>query len=253
VGSPRSRNSGKSISRRLQFLATETANIPQSLHSQSPKAISLQELATKLGVSPERLLPAIKHKYLKIIMANPPVVYEPPPAAIEWLKGMFEPILMRPFLELGMVAEIENLTIPDTRLLCASYDIPIQIDPVFGELLTIAAFRKLHISLHHYREPSRFDRQAMLVALMRAADPENYKADLKPPTFSVRLEKEIRRIAKLPEPYRTEMALRLWEQFSEAKGVADCIAAARGLEPATIRGMARVEKMIAVEEENPAG
>ena len=157
---------------------------------------------------------------------------------------------MRPFLELGMIAEIEDVSVADVRLLCASYDIPIQIDPVFGELLTIAAFRKLHVSLHHYREPSRFDRQAMLVALMRTADPENYKADLKPPTFSVRLEKEIRRIAKLREPFKTEQALRLWEQFSEAKGVADCIAAARGLEPGTIRGMARVEKMIAVQEED---
>jgi hypothetical protein len=227
--------------------------IPQALHYDRTKAISLMDLAERIGVPVQRLLPAIKCGYIKIVTANPPVVYEPPPAAIEWLKGMFEPILMRPFLELGMVAEIEDVSVADVRLLCASYDIPIQMDQVFGELLSIAAFHKFHRSLHHYREPSRFDRQAMLVALMRTADPENYKADLKPPTFSVRLEKEIRRIAKLPEPYKTEMALRLWEQFSDAKGIAECIAAVRGVPATTIRGMARVEKMISVvDAENPS-
>ncbi len=236
----------------MQAFATDL-EIPQALHEERAKAINLAELAERIGVPAQRLLPAIKCGYIRLISSQPPVVYEPPPAAVAWLRGMFTPLMLRPFLTIEMVAQLENITVNDVRSLALSYDIPIIADECFSELFTISAFYKFHQSLHHYRNPSRFDRQAIIVALMRAADPENYKADVKPPTFSVRLEKEIRRIAKLREPFKTEQALRLWEQFSEAKGVADCIAAARGLEPATIRGMARVEKMIAVEEENPAG
>lgn len=244
----------KTTSRRLQFYPTEIASIPQALHDQSPRTIPLQELAESLNVDPSRLLPAIKCGYIKVVTSNPPVVYEPPPAAIKWLRSMYEPILMRPFLEINMVAELEDIPVPDVRRLCLSYDIPIHMDECFGELLTIMEFRKLHVCLHHYKEPSRFDRQAMLVNLMRVADPETFNADLKPPPYSVRLEKEIRRISKLPEPRRTEMALMLWEQFSEAKTIADCVAVAKGLKSPTIRGTRRIEKLIEVKEtENPAG
>lgn len=210
------------------------------------KVIPLQSLADQLGVPVKRLLPALEHGYIRLITSDPPVVYEPPPAAIQWLKGMFQPLALRPFLGIDMVADLENLKPSEVRTLCLGYDIPIQLDAVFGEVLSITSFYKFHVSLHHYREPSRFDRQAMLVALLQAGDPERYKGDLKPPTYSKRLEAEIRRIAKLEEPMRTEMALRLVEAFESAKTITDILAKLRGKEPATLKAMEKAEKMVAV-------
>lgn len=243
---PKGVNRNRSLAISPAF-ATTVPTIPKSLHSPQSKAIGLHELAAKLGVEVERLLPAIKCGYLRVITATPPVVYEPPPAAIEWLREMLKPLPMRSFLPIAMVAELEALTVNDVRELCLGYDIPIQMDECFGELLTPAAFFKLHSQLHHHREPSRFDRQAMIVALLQAVDPETWKHGLKPPPFSKRLEQEIRRIAKLPEPHKTEMALRLCEAFAESKSITDIIAHARGKQPAEFREMERVEKMIAVD------
>lgn len=157
---------------------------------------------------------------------------------------MFRPLLLRPFLSIEHVADLESLSVADVRMLAVSYDIPIQIDEVFGELFTVAAFHAFHKALHHYREPSRFDRQAMLVALLQAADPEKWRSDLKPPPFSKRLEKEIRRIAQLSEPQKTEMALRLIESYEDCLG----IVRAAGMD-ATLRGMERAEKIVAVQTE----
>jgi len=163
---------------------------------------------------------------------------------MEWLAQAYRPLLLRPFLTIEHVAELESLTITDVRRLAVSYDIPMQIDLCFGEVFTIAAFHAFHKALHHYREPSRFDRQAMLVALLQAADPLRWRHDLKPPPFSKRLEKEIRRIAGLPEPLKTEMALRIVEAYGDALGVVRAV----GMD-ATLREMERVEKMVAVEME----
>lgn len=221
--------------------------VPESLHQPNPKAVSLQSLAEQLGVSQSRLLPLLEHGYLKLICADPPTAYEPPPDAMEWLKSMFQPLTMRPMLSSSMVADIENIPVADVRRLCLAYDIPIYADVVFGELLSIASFYKFHVQLHHYREPSRFDRQAMLVALMQAGDPTRYKQDLKPPPFSKRLEAEIRRIARLKEPMKTEMALRLVEAYEEAKSVTDILARIRGKEPATLKGMEKALKMVSVD------
>lgn len=213
----------------------------------------LHELAAVLDVDQHRLLPAIQHNYIKLVCADPPVVYEPPPAALAWLKEMFRPLMMRPFLTAEMVADLETIDLPDVRKLALAYDIPIYLDACFGELFTIAGYYRFHQSLHHYREPSRFDRQALVVALMQAVDPEKYGRDLKPPPYSKRLEKEIRRIAKMREPARTEFALRLTEAFGDAKSVTDCLAAATGKPAVSFREMEKAEKIVAVDEAVPPG
>lgn len=253
VASAPSKRSRKTSSRRLRAFATETAAIPHALHQFRPKAISLHDLADRLDVPPERLLPAIEHGYIRLITSEPPTVYEPPPAAIAWLKTMYAPLMLRPMVPAEMVAQIEAIDLPDVRRLCLAYDIPIQDDVVFGELLTLASFYKLHAQLHTYREPSRFDRQALVVALMQAVDPEKYGRDLKPPPYSKRLEKEIRRIAKMREPARTEFALRLVEAFGDAKSVTDCLATATGKPAASFREIEKAEKIVAVDEAVPPG
>lgn len=252
AASPRSRGMATTTSFRPPFSATSPPTAPEALHQPNPPTIRLQDLATRLGVEPAKLLPTIKAGYLTLACADPPVVYEPPAAAIEWLRSMFQPLILRPFLPIQMVAELESITASDVRLLALTYDIPVQIDEVFGELLTPISFFKLHESLHHYREPSRFDRQAMIVALLNSVDPERYKHVLKPPPYSKRLEKEIRRIAALGEPLKTEMALRLVEAMEDCTGIVDIIARLRGKDPVRMKAMARAERMVAVDMAGPS-
>lgn len=236
-------------SQKTRIFLTEIANLPQSLIPETPKTILLSELATALDVSPKRLIPLIENGYLKVVSANPPAVLEPPPGAVNWLKFMFMPLPMRPFLSTEMVAEIEDMHLTSIRNLCLNHDIPLYLDPVFGELMSINSFHRLHRQIFQNLEPTRFDRQAMLVALMRVVDPENYADFLEQPEYSVHLEKEINRISKMLDPMRTESALRLWAAYSSAKSVSDCLAAARGKEAGRLKHMWRVENMVTVKTE----
>jgi hypothetical protein len=188
-------------------------------------------------------LPLIKAGYIVVVCADPPTVYEPPPAAVEWLKSMLAPLLMRPFLSLEDVGLMESLPVNEVRRLALGYDVPIHFDACFGELFTVAAFRRLHAALHYHREPSRFDRQALLTALLRASGAIK---EVEPPPFSKRLDREIQRIAQLDEPHRTEQALRLLNQYNDAQKVAGSIAAAKGLPTFDMRAMSRVEKIVEV-------
>lgn len=225
---------------------THLESVPEALQSQSRKLIPLADLAKSLGVEVKRLLPALEHGYLKLVSADPPMVYEPPPAAIEWLRIMFLPLAMRPFLSSEMVGKLEGLSAESVRRLCLDYGIPIYSDPVFGELMSISSFYRFHEQMHHQREPSRFDRQAMLWALMHQMN--EWRENVKPPSFSKRVEIEIRRIADLEEPARTDAVLRFWEAWKDGETVSKVLAAARGVPPPPPpHYIKQVERMLQVE------
>jgi len=181
--------------------------------------ISLPELAKELRVRPERLKPLFEHGYLRT--GEGFTVIKPPPAAMSWLRTMFTPIMMRPFLPTQMAADLIGCAIKDLRSLCLLYNIPLHQDAVFGELISVNGFHKFFEALHHFREPSRFDRQALLGMLLTARP--DYRRAPKALRFSRRLDREIARIAKLKEPDRTERALALWESISDAKTVAAAV------------------------------
>ena len=247
------RSKGRITSRRPRVSLTPPAFVPSALQNpiQTAHAIPLSELASKLNVDAARLLPAIEHGYIRLICSDPPTVYEPPPAAVEWLRMMYQPIAMRPLIPIEMVASIEHFRPHDIRNLCLGYDVPISSDPVFGEILSLSAFYKLHEHLHRYREPSRFDRQMLLVMFLHAADPDHYRKVVRPPEFSRKLENEIQRVSKLKEPARTDAALRLWDALESAKKVAECIAASRGDEVEDFKGTEKLAKMVMAEERPP--
>lgn len=226
-------------SAKLHVFATNATAIPEPLQN-GTETISLEDLASELEVSPERLKPLIDHEYLKV--TGPSAVLKPPPPAMAWLRAMMMPLPLRPFLPSQMAADLTGCAIKDLRSLCILYNIPLQADPVFGELMSVSAFHRFFESLHHFREPSRFDRQALLGMLM-AAVPEQKRA-VKKLTFIRRLEKEISRISRLKEPERTERALDMWEAYSEAKTVATSIALAEGQEAPEIDGMDRLAEVI---------
>lgn len=225
------------ILRNYATSVTVMPNLPQGTEAVTPEV-----LAAELEVEPIRLFPLIERGYLKVETVTPVTVVRPQPAAMEWLKGMFLPLPMRPFLPSAMAAELTGVTLKDFRGLCVAYNVPLQDDPAFGELMSIAAFHRFFEALHHFREPSRFDRAALLTMLLTAM-PVGKRTPKSLP-FDKRLDAEIRRIAKLLEPDKTEQALLLWESYSDAKVIADVAAQDEGLEPSNILGMDRVKTML---------
>lgn len=236
----------RNFSKKSRAFLTHLASVPQAL--KGTKIVPLGELANSLGVDVKRILPALEHGYLKLVTADPPAVYEPPPAAMDWLRVMYQPLTLRPFLSSAMVGELEGITAFAVRRLCLDYNIPIYSDPVFGELMSISAYYRFHQQMHSQRDPSRFDRQGMLWAMMHTVAPDEWRRDVKPPRFSRRIELEVRRIAALQEPARTDAALRLWTAWSDTQKVWSSIAAAQGRKyDPTPKALKRLEKMLAVE------
>lgn len=239
VAEQRLRRRAAVSSAKLHVFATNVTGMPEPLQN-GTETISLSDLAAELAVEPERLKPLLDHDYLTV--SGPAHVLKPPPAAMVWLRTMFTPIPMRPFLPSQMAADLTGCHLADLRRLCLLYNIPLQDDPVFGELMSVSAFHRFFESLHHFREPSRFDRMALLGMLMQAV-PEYLRAPKTMP-FSKRLEKEIIRISRLKEPERTERAMDLWEAYSDAKTVASSIAAAEEVDAPELNGMERLEGVI---------
>ena len=239
--SKRSRQRDQISSRRLRGFVTKETAIPSSLVSGPPNPIALPDLAASLGIDASRLTPLIERQYLKVM--SPGVVQQPPPAAMEWLRTMFMPLSTRPFLNTLMVCDLLGCDVRDFRRLCLVHDIPLQDDPVFGELMSLAAFHRFFTALYHFRDPSRFDRQAMLVMLHAAyAGPDKAMRML---PFDRRLEMEIRRISKLPEPMRLERAMALREAYSEARDVAECLARYDEQQVPSLAPMEQLDEVIA--------
>ena len=193
--------------------------------------VTVRDLAKELGVSdPEQLRPLIDHAYLRILESREYLpdclVGRPEPAALEWLKGALRPAVLRPFLSLDHAAELMESDANSLRVLCLSYDIQLYVDPVFGEMLSVRQFHKLFNRLHETRDGSRFDRQAM-ISLLRRVEHQPFRKE--PLPYSKRLEQELIRIAKLPEPGRTLRAVAFFESYRDATTLLDCYSRYRNL------------------------
>lgn len=145
----------------------------------------------------------------------------PAPAALKWLKECFQPLPMRPILKIAEVAKMTGTDKGTVRSLCLTYDIPIHVNEALGELFTIVEFEKFLDRLHGSLETNRFDRGAFLHYLRVILDRK--KTRLNPPAFHERVEKEIGRILRLPEPERTIRAGIFVNCYSSARSVIDCL------------------------------
>ena len=237
----RSRQRAAHTSAKLRAFAISALEMPSALQ-QGNDPVTPTQLAAELGVEPIRLLPLIEHGYLKVHQVSPVLVIRPLPAAMEWLSMMFRPLPMRPVLPTHMAAEMFGMDEIGFRQLCVAYNIHLYSDPAFGEHISVVGFHAFYRALHHFREPSRFDRAGLLNILWSALPSKNRAPRHLP--FDKRLDEEIRRIALLPEPLRTEQAVLLWEAYSDAVAVSDAVAQTEGVEPTEIRCMDRVKKMV---------
>ena len=212
-------------------------------------AITLIDLARELDTDPRRLFPVVDAGYLKVIQELQPrehtVVRKPPQKAIDWLRGMFAPIWLKPMLPLRDAAELLSATPAELRQVAIEYSIPLHMDLAFGELISVTNFHRLHRSLVRTRRPLRYDRQALLgvIALMRGI-PTPLKDKAFKFKYSDRLEMEIVRIGKLQEPQRTSMALAFYTAYHDAKTVADCLERFYGATHPAPGGEARLAERI---------
>lgn len=195
--------------------------VPEALTTNTVGLISIKNLARLIEAPPERLEPLVEHNYLRVLVRredfNQIIVARPGERRIEWLKQMFQPLSMRPIVPLKEAAELFGLKERYALDYCWAFQIPIQSDPVFGNLIPFKSLRRLARAAWSYR---RFDRAALLRYYMSQIEGVRWKD---PPPYSVRLEKEIGRIATLSEPARTIRSVALVEAFRDAKTATDCL------------------------------
>ena len=186
--------------------------------------IRISDLAIDLDVTPKRLHALIRHEYLRVIEPAEnfadTIVAKPLPAAMEWLRNMYAPITLRPFIPIAQAAAMLGLSEAEVRRTCLTYDIPMSSDPVFGELLSPSRFYDIVRSQQSERDPMRFDSQRLLFALMFLVGATYKKVD--PLPYHKRIGREITRICGMREPVRTMRGGNFVIAYNEAATIADC-------------------------------
>ena len=144
----------RSTTAELRALATfpDDAEVPSALHRKSPvpaKAhVNLRQLAWYLRTSQARAQVLIDRGYLRVMQTEPEVIVAlPEKHAMYWLRSMFQPFIIRPLLPTQYVARFLDIEEWEVRSLCVDHSIVLIDDPVFGELLSIYAFYRLHDAL----------------------------------------------------------------------------------------------------------
>lgn len=203
--------------------------------------ITVRDLAQRIEGSVDDVKRLIDFKYLTVVMEKTDpeqtVLSCPGEEGIRWLRNMVQPIHLVPFIKLDDVHRLirkqqgrmsRKKPVERTRRVCLAYQIPLFLDPVYGELLTIEGFAELAYHIGVYRNPVRNDRVTMLSFLMNALTEdertkERYVRLKIPRRGTKRLNLEIARIARLEEPERTFMAQSLYECWKDSRGVQECL------------------------------
>jgi hypothetical protein len=200
--------------------------------------ITVAELAAKLELPVGQIRLLIEHKYLRIVMEkadfNQTVLACPNQRGLEWLHQMGQPLYLQPFIRLDDVhrllraaqGRILRKPVEKCRQICMSYGIPIYLDPIYGELISIEGLAKLNHQMMIYRFPTRHDRATVLSFLLNAI-PLGFEGrrrhPLKLPRWTQGLSLEIHRIAQMPQPDRTIHAIALYEAWHDSRKVQECL------------------------------
>ena len=183
--------------------------------------ISIARLARLVEAPPTRLHALVEQGYLRIVIHNNDfdqiIVARPGERRIQWLKNMFQPLVMKPIIPLKEAADLFGLTEGYAAKYCFYFLIPMQSDQAFGNLIPFKSLKRLARAAWAYR---RIDRAGLLRYFLSQIEGVRWK---EPPPYSVRLEKEIERIRTLPEPMRTERSIALILAFRDARKVTECL------------------------------
>lgn len=125
----------------------DTVTVRDALTTNTVGFISIRDLAQLIEAPAERLRPLVEHECLRV--RTPDSVFErtivarPGNRATEWLRNMFQPLKMRPLIPLKEAGKLWRITEREVLKYCQLRKIPVQSDPVFGNLITFAALKSL--------------------------------------------------------------------------------------------------------------
>jgi hypothetical protein len=189
--------------------------------------VPLGDLAHELATDVEHLRPLLEHRYLKLVepkeYLKDCIVARPLPAAMDWLRTLMAPAHMQPIFTMEMLCDLLHCKPKAVRTLCILHNVPLHQDPALGELMSLRSFHLLYRKLYSYAGPARYDRQALLFLLSVRGMKGHERAPKKLLPYSRRVEAEIQRVAKLPEPKRSFRATALLEAYQDADTIAGCL------------------------------
>jgi hypothetical protein len=218
--------------------------IPEALITNTVGPISIADLAQLIESPVEKLRPLVEQKYLLVVMAKAEfeqtVVARPGQRALEWLKMMFQPVKMRPFVTLQEVGKLWGVTANHVLKVCRAYRIPVYSDPVFGDLMSLNALKRFARARMVYYKPKGTGRAPLLRYFLSQIEGVRWKDPL---PYGQRLDREINRIAHLPEPERTIRAMAFYEAFRDARTVMECLRRGREISEEMLKSEASIEEL----------
>jgi hypothetical protein len=218
--------------------------VQKALTKDTVGLITITELAQLIEAPVEKLQPLVEHKYLRVVMAKEPfertVVARPGQRATEWLRMMFQPLKIRPLIPLREVGKLWKVTEHHVLKICRAYRIPVQHDPVFGYVMSFNSLKSFARARMKYYKPKGYGRAQLLRYFLSQIEGVRWKNPL---PYSERLEREINRIAHLPEPLRTIRAMALYEAFRDARTAMECLRRGRQMSEEMLKSEASIEEL----------
>src|ERR1700687_5413755 len=96
----------------MYYVLMET--VPEALITNTVGFISIGNLAQLIEAPVDRLRPLVEHEYLRVVTANSAfeqtIVARPGERATAWLRTMFQPLKMRPFVPLKEAGKLWGIT-----------------------------------------------------------------------------------------------------------------------------------------------
>lgn len=151
------------------------------------------------------------------------LVSKPTQNMIDWFRAMLGPVQLRPMIPAKEVARMFRLKPRQIVSLCEQLHLPIYDDPVFGGLVSAKTVFTLNHCYLEIVSPLRVDRQTLITVLGRLKGKNLSRGRPLIHVYFSAFEKEIQRIAKLPEPQRTIAATAFWQAFNDAETFIDLI------------------------------
>jgi len=196
----------------------------------SGDGIPIVIMAEELGTTEETVEKLIQYGYLHIVrdhkLRQLRLVGRPKMAGMTWLRQAMGPLPMVPIVPLKYAAEMLDMKERPLRKMILEHNIVLYIDPLLGEMMTIASFHRLFNVIYPWHERTRFDRQ-MFLNILCGIDSGSAEKFVRPLPYDQKLEQELRRISLLPQPERTLRAMEVYEAFRDAKKISDVVKVAK--------------------------
>lgn len=125
---------------------------------------------------------------------------------------------LAPFIPIVILDHAAKALGTDTghlRNLMRDHRMPIYSDAILGSLMTVADFYKILHIVHPAYEKHRFDRQ-MFFQILSGLHSGEWADPSRPMAYDQRLEMELAKVAKLPQPERAMRSMEIWEAYRDA-------------------------------------